>query len=327
MPAIGDQLQAISNENYSLESINKHSYLGLSPSQKAQYEAEGYQCYQGKVRELVKIDDFLYIFHSDRLSAFDKFIGVVPYKGAILAEISRFWFDAVKDIAPHHFLAMPNERVIKTRNCEPIKAEVIVRGYLAGSMERAYSKGQREFCGCHLEEGFTPYGKLSAPIITPTTKAAAYEHDENASPAELIAQGVCSDSEWRQIEELSLKLFARGQSIYANNGWILVDTKYEFGRDADGSIRLIDEIHTPDSSRLWKKDSYQERLNSGKAPEMLDKEIVRRYLMDQGFSGDGHIPTVPGEKLISLAKTYLHVAESLTRKQLQTNLEPSQVSL
>ena len=327
MKALVDALDEISSSNNGTEAIQKSAYYGMSESQKAKYTSEGYHAYQGKVRELLQKDSTLYIFHTDRLTAFDKYIGMVPYKGAILSEISRFWLENVRDLIPTHYQEAINERVLKVRSCTPIKAEVIVRGYMAGSMQRAYKKGIRELCGCQLPEGLSDFQRLPEAIITPTTKAAAFEHDEESSPAELISQGVCSPEEWETISAMALKLFARGQKVYEEKGWILVDTKYEFGRDEDGQIIVIDEIHTPDSSRLWVKESYIPRLEAGEEPEMLDKEIVRRFLIKAGFSGEGKVPDVPPETLISLSKVYLKVAETLTGMQLQTHLSPEHVSI
>jgi phosphoribosylaminoimidazole-succinocarboxamide synthase len=198
----------------------------------------------------------------------------------------------------------------------PIKIEVVVRGYLAGSMLRAYEKGERIFCGTSLPEGLTPYCKLPKPIITPTTKAAAFEHDENTSPAQLVNAGVCSHPEWEEVAGLAFKVFDLGSKIYAERGWILVDTKYEFGKSRDGKIKLIDEVHTPDSSRLWVQESYQERMSSGLSPQMLDKENVRRWLVERGFTGYGDVPEVPREVLLNLVKVYLDVAETLTKSAI-----------
>ena len=327
MKALIDALNEISSSSHGSEAIRKSAYYGMSDSQKAQFNSDGYHTYQGKVRELLQKDDNLFIFHTDRLTAFDKYIGMVPYKGAILSEISRFWLENVKDLIPTHFDKSVNERVLKVKNCKPVKAEVIVRGYMAGSMQRAYKKGVREFCGVTLTEGLTDFQKLPEAIITPTTKAAAFEHDEDATPAELIEQGVCTQEEWNKISDMALKLFARGTEVYAEKGWILVDTKYEFGWDQDGNIVVIDEVHTPDSSRLWVKDSYQSRISAGEQPEMLDKEIVRRFLIEKGFSGEGEVPEVPAEVLVSLSKVYLKVAETLTGEQLQTSLTPDHVTI
>ena len=178
--------------------------------------------------------------------------------------------------------------------------------------------GERVFCGVRLPEGLKPFGRLPEPIITPTTKAAAFEHDENTTAAELIRRNVCTQKEWDTLSAMAFKVFELGTKIYAEKGWLLVDTKYEFGRTSDGTIKLIDEVHTPDSSRLWNIASYQNRMQKNEPPEMLDKENVRRWLLDHGFSGHGDVPAVPRSILIELAQIYLLVAETLIGKPLTT---------
>ena len=298
--------------------VAKHSYGGLTDAEKAAFRAKDCVVYQGKVRELVRRGKELYIVHTDRLSAFDRHVGMVPYKGTILAAISEFWFHESAQLMATHYASTPHERVLKVESLEPVRAEVIVRAYLAGTMMRAYQKGERTFCGVHLPEGLKPFGKLPELMLTPTTKAAAYQHDENATPKELIDCGVVNHSDWKTIETMALNLFRHGQKVYAEKGWILVDTKYEFGRDRNGKIKLIDEVHTPDSSRLWVAKSYAARLAQGQEPEMFDKENVRRFLLSKGFSGEGEVPKVPAELLVDLALTYLDVAEGLLGKELLT---------
>lgn len=318
LKAIRHYLQAIRESRTPEETLNEHAYSGLSDKERSQRISEGRVVYAGKVRELVGHADELLIYHSDRLSAFDRFIGMVPYKGVILADLSEFWFSAAKAIVPTHFIDRPHERVLRCKACQPFKVEVIVRGYMAGSMARAYERGVREFCGAKLGEGLLVFRPLPNPIITPTTKAAVYEHDQDMSPKELMARGIVTAAEWQAIESMALKLFDFGQRVYAEKGWIMVDTKYEFGRDKAGEICVIDEIHTPDSSRLWVRDTYEKRVASGEAPEMLDKEPIRRYLMAQGFSGQGDVPTVPVAHRVDLAETYLTVAETLRGHSLET---------
>lgn len=303
------------------EQIAAHSYGGLTKAQIDTLAKKDIQTYTGKVRDVVRMGDELMIVHSDRLTAFDKLIANVPYKGTILTAISDFWLTEAKKVVPTHLISRPHERVLKTERAEPFKVEVIVRGYLAGSMARAYFKeggGERVFCGERLPEGLKNYGVLPRNIITPTTKAAAFEHDEDTTPKDLVEKGVVTRAEWDEISALALKLFAHGQKVSREKGWILVDTKYEFGRTKDGRIKIIDEIHTPDSSRYWLAATYDQRLAKGEAPEMEDKEIVRRYLLDQGFSGEGQVPKVPAAQLIALAEVYLNVAEKLTGKPLMT---------
>lgn len=294
------------------EALASLAYAGLNDEQRQSLTNRGHSVYTGKVRDVIDCSNGeLLIVHSDRLTAFDRMIAMVPFKGVILNSISSYWLNAAKKVVPTHLLATPDERVLRVKRTRPIKVEVVVRGYLAGALLRSYQAGLREFCGAQLVEGLQPFGRLPQPLITPTTKAAAFEHDENTSPEALFAQGVCNEKEWQQITQMALKLFTFGQELFAQHGWILVDTKYEFGRDESGQIIVIDEVHTPDSSRLWEAASYQSRLASGSAPQMFDKENVRRWLLEHGFTGYGDVPTVPNTVLIDMALGYLTVAEAL----------------
>lgn len=317
MKTIRELLASLANDHSGAQ-LAAHSYEGLTKAQISDLAKKDIETYTGKVRDVVRIGDELLIVHSDRLSAFDKLIANVPYKGTILTAISEYWLNEAKKVVPTHLISRPHERVLKTERAEPFKVEVIVRGYLAGSMARAYAKGERQFCGETLPEGLTNYGVLARNIITPTTKAAAFEHDEDTTPADLIKKGAVTKAEWEEISSMSLKLFAHGQKICREKGWILVDTKYELGRTPDGKIKIIDEIHTPDSSRFWLAETYDQRLAQGAAPDMEDKEIVRRYLLSQGFSGNGPVPKVPAAQLLALAEVYLNVAEKLTGKPVMT---------
>lgn len=288
------------------------AFAGLSAIDTTRLQTQGLQVYRGKVRELISSSTDLQMVHTDRLSAFDRHVALVPYKGIILAKISEYWFKAAQSMLPTCYLSAPEARVLQVEALTPIRAEIIVRGYLAGSMLRAYQRGERLFCGSTLPEGLVPFGPLPELLLTPTSKAAVYEHDQDASPAELIAQGVVTAAEWVQIAMLATKLFSLGQKLYGEKGLILVDSKYEFGRTKDGTIKLIDEVHTPDSSRLWVAASYAERRAQNLEPIMFDKEEIRRYLMAQGFSGHGaDVPVVPPALLVKLALSYLDVAELL----------------
>ena len=247
------------------------------------------------------------------------FCGLTGVRRCSLEKIRRcrlHWFESLRDIVPNHYLSTPHDRTLEVEALTPVKVEVVIRGYLAGSIMRAYQTGERLFCGVRLPEGLKPYEKLTAPIITPTTKAAAFEHDENTSAEDLIQNNVCTRSEWDQICTLANKVFQHGQTTFGKMGWILADTKYEFGKDKNGKIKLMDEVHTPDSSRLWSNLNYAENLKNGRPPEMLDKENIRRFLMEKGFSGYGDVPTTPKAEFVNLAKVYLRVLESLTGKPL-----------
>ncbi len=294
-----------------LESL---SFPGLAPGFPVNPE---HSIYRGKVRDLIIDDHCIYMIHSDRLSAFDRSIGLVPYKGLILAAISAFWFKMLDGIVPHHFLAAPHPRIIQAKKLRPLKVEVVVRGYLAGSMQRAYQSGVRDFCGNLLPEGLEAFAKLPNPIITPTTKADVYEHDAEISAAQLLANAIVTEKQWDKIKEYALKVFAIGQKEFATRGWTLVDTKYEFGVDDADCVHLIDEVHTPDSSRLWRNIQRESADGTAKTPEMFDKEIVRRYLQDQGFTGYGPVPNVPAALFIEMAQRYLTVADHLLAKPLR----------
>ncbi len=317
MQSMRTLLQEITNSG-SRDSLNQHCYYGLSDVQIATLAKQEFQTYKGKVREVLSKGQELFIVHTDRLTAFDRMIAMVPYKGLILTEISEFWLKEASNIVPTHFISRPDERIIQGKRTTPFKIEVVVRGYMAGSMMRAYETGERDFCGEHLEQGIQAWSKLPQNIITPTTKAAAFAHDENATPSQLIASHVATKDEWQEIAAMAHRLFAHGQKVFDKFGWILVDTKYEFGKTSSGEIIVIDEVHTPDSSRLWEKSSYASNLAQKKSPEMFDKEVVRRFLLEQGFSGYGDVPQVPTERLIGLAEVYLNVCEKLTNKALTT---------
>ena len=300
--------------------ISKFCFHALSKEAEEKLKKAGYKLYSGKVRDCAVKGDSFSMIHSDRLSAFDSHITDVPFKGLLLSKINQFWLEKASCDFPVASFSSSHPRLIKMKSLKVFPIEVIVRGYLAGSMLRAYEKGERQFCGHTLEEGLKPWGSFNEAIMTPSTKAEIGEHDENKSPEELMASGACTKEEWNQIETLALGLFKLGRKVYEDRGWILVDTKYEFAKDENGKIFLVDELHTPDSSRLWIKESYSERLEEGLPPKMLDKEIVRRSLMAKGFSGEGKVPEVSVEERVSLAKVYLEVAEKLYGEPLLVDL-------
>jgi len=309
---LAQQLKILRHEKNPEPLWSQIAYGGLSKKSQSEYQQQNFQLYSGKVREMVARPDDILMIHTDRLSAFDRYISLVPGKGIILAAINEFWFGLLhKNKITTHYLERTDARTLRVMKTKPIKAEVVVRGYLAGSMLRAYQKGERSFCGVTLPEGLSPYQKLSQPIITPTTKAAAFEHDENISTKDLVNAGVCTEKEWADIESQSLKIFGIGQTVLHKIGWMLADTKYEFGKLPSGEIILIDEVHTPDSSRFWNAANYDARLAQGEAPVMFDKENIRRYLISQNFSGIGEVPAVPPNLLLDLAETYLFVAKNL----------------
>jgi phosphoribosylaminoimidazole-succinocarboxamide synthase len=290
-----------------------YTFKGFAAYQLDEYKNHGRgSVYEGKVRYVIsRRDGTVALVHTDKLSAFDRFIDYIPGKGAILNAFSKYWFEKIKGEVPSYYLDSPDERTIIGEHLSPFKVEVVVRGYAAGSMLRAYKEGERVFCGEPLEEGLRDFQKLSKPIITPTTKAAAFHHDEPISVDELIERKVCTAKQWEEIAHWALRLFAIGQEQFGKHGWLMVDTKYEFGFGKDGSIKVIDELHTPDSTRLWRASTYNECFVRGESPQMYDKQIVRNWLVSQGFNGNGEVPKVPQHVLLNLGTTYLDVAEHM----------------
>ncbi|MDY6122688.1 MAG: phosphoribosylaminoimidazolesuccinocarboxamide synthase [Porphyromonas sp.] len=272
--------------------------------------------YHGKVRDVYFIDnDHIVMLATDRISAFDVILPVgIPFKGQVLNQIAAYFLDATEDIVPNWKIATPDPMVTIGHRCEPFKVEMVIRGYITGSAWRAYQKGERSICGIDLPEGLKENQKFDRPIITPTTKADA-GHDENISRGEIIAQGLVSEQDYAQIEKYTYALFARGQQMANERGLILVDTKYEFGKK-DGKIYLIDEIHTPDSSRYFYADGYQERFEKGEPQRQLSKEFVRQWLIENGFEGkEGQqIPVMTPEYCQSVSERYIELYEKVTGK-------------
>ena len=270
--------------------------------------------YKGKVRDVYTINDnLLVMIATDRISAFDVVLPrAIPYKGQVLNQIASRFLDLTADICPNWKIATPDPMVTIGHKCEPFAVEMIVRGYLTGSSWRTYKSGQHEICGVKIPDGMREHQKFDHPIITPTTKAAE-GHDEDISKEEILRQGIVSAEDYAILEDYTLKLFQRGTEIAARQGLILVDTKYEFGKK-DGKIYLIDEIHTPDSSRYFYADGYQERFNRGEAQKQLSKEFVREWLMENGFQGkEGQqAPEMTDEKVNSISDRYIELYENIT---------------
>ncbi len=270
--------------------------------------------YKGKVRDVYTISNqFMAMVVTDRISAFDVVLPeAIPFKGQVLNQIAAKFLDATKDIVPNWVLAVPDEMVTIGRICEPFKVEMVIRGYLAGHAWREYSAGKRHVCGVELPDGLKENDKLPQPIITPTTKAAV-GHDEDISKSDILAKGIVSPEDYEQLEEYTHALFQRGTEIAAASGLILVDTKYEFGKVAD-QIYLIDEIHTPDSSRYFYAEGYQERQDSGTAQKQLSKEFVRKWLIENGFQGkEGQVvPEMTPEIIQSISERYIELYEQIT---------------
>lgn len=254
--------------------------------------------YHGKVRDVYTLEnDLLVMIATDRISAFDVVLPAgIPYKGQVLNQIAAHYLDATRDIVPNWKIATPDPMVTIGHRCEPFKVEMVIRGYITGSAWRAYAAGERVLCGLPLPEGMRENQRFEHPIITPTTKANE-GHDENISRQEIIAQGLVSKEDYEQIERYTYALFERGTQMAAEKGLILVDTKYEFGKK-DGKIYLIDEIHTPDSSRYFYAEGYQERFERGEAQKQLSKEFVRQWLIEKGFQGK------PGQQISEMTEAY-----------------------
>ena len=270
--------------------------------------------YHGKVRDVYTINDStLVMVATDRISAFDVVLPEgIPYKGQVLNQIAAFFLDATRDIVPNWKLATPDPMVTVGQRAEAFPVEMIIRGYLAGSAWREYAAGKREICGVKLPDGMVENQAFPEPIITPTTKAAE-GHDENISAEEIIARGLVSEENYKTMAEYTMALYRRGVDMAAQKGLLLVDTKYEFGL-LDGKVILIDEIHTPDSSRYWYADGYQERLAAGEPQRQLSKEFVRQWLISNGFMGkDGQkVPDMTPEVVNSISERYIELYEHLT---------------
>ena len=283
---------------------------------KTNFKFEGQKSlYEGKVRDVYDIDDkYLVMVVTDRISAFDVVLPKgIPYKGQVLNQIASKFLDATSDICPNWKIASPDPMVTVGHKCETFPVEMIVRAYLTGSSWRDYKAGARQICGVPLPEGMREHQKFEKPIVTPTTKAEVGSHDQNISKEEIIARGLVSKEDYEVLEKYALALFERGTKMAAERGLILVDTKYEFGKK-DGVITLIDEIHTPDSSRYFYADGYQERFDKGEQQRQLSKEFVREWLMDNGFQGRAgeKIPEMTDEIVESISERYIELYENIT---------------
>lgn len=274
--------------------------------------------YEGKVREVYHVDgDTLVMVATDRLSAFDVVMPKgIPFKGQILNQIAAHMLEATADIVPNWLMAVPDPNVAIGKACEPLKVEMVIRGYLAGHAAREYAAGKRVLCGASMPEGLRENDAFPAPIITPATKAEQGDHDEDITPDELVARGVVTAAEYAQLEQYTRALFARGTKMAAKQGLILVDTKYEFGKDKDGNIILIDEIHTPDSSRYFYAEGYEARQLKGEPQRQLSKEFVRRWLIEHDFQGQPgqKLPHMSDEYLLSVSERYIELYEHITGK-------------
>jgi phosphoribosylaminoimidazole-succinocarboxamide synthase len=271
--------------------------------------------YRGKVREVYNInDELLVMVATDRLSAFDVVLPKgIPYKGQILNQIATKFMELTQDIVPNWLIATPDPNVAVGHLCDPFKVEMVIRGYVSGHAAREYAAGKRQICGVTMAEGLKENDKFPEPIITPTTKADNGSHDEDISREDILAKGIVTEEDYLVLEKYTRALFQRGTEIAASRGLILVDTKYEFGKTKDGVIVLIDEIHTPDSSRYFYADGYEERQEKGEEQKQLSKEFVRRWLIENGFQGqDGQqIPDMSDEYIASVSERYIELYENI----------------
>lgn len=282
--------------------------------------------YEGKVRDNYSTTDGRRIIvTTDRVSAFDRVLGTLPLKGQVLNRLAAFWFEQTKHLAPNHVLEVPDPNVVVAKECTPLPVEWVMRSYVTGvtstSIWSHYEAGKREFCGHTLPDGLRKNQALSRPILTPSTKADKGGHDMSVSRSEVLAMGRISADDFDRCAEMVATLFAFGQRFAAERGLILVDTKYELGKDAEGNIVVIDEIHTPDSSRYWFKNSYETRFSEGQEPESFDKEYLRRFLAAKGFRGDGPLPQIPDDVRIEASRRYIEAFERITGQTFEPNLE------
>ncbi|MCH8003620.1 MAG: phosphoribosylaminoimidazolesuccinocarboxamide synthase [Nanoarchaeota archaeon] len=281
--------------------------------------------YEGKVRDNYLLGDKRLIITTDRISAFDRVLCTIPFKGQVLNQTSAFWFEKTKEIVKNHVIEVPDPNVMVVNECKLIPAEMVVRGYITGvtttSAWYSYEKGIRNFCGNELPEDMKKNQKFEKPILTPSTKAEHGQHDESISSEEVIKRNLVDKKTYKEMEKAALALFDFGTKLVAKNNLILVDTKYEFGLDSEGKLTLIDEVHTPDSSRFWIKNTYEKIFAEGKEPEKLDKEYVRQWLANKDFIGDGDIPEIPDDVKVEAAKRYIKAYEMITGKEFDAKNE------
>jgi phosphoribosylaminoimidazole-succinocarboxamide synthase len=283
---------------------------------------------QGKVRDWFMLPDARrLIVTTDRLSAFDRILTAVPYKGQVLNQLSAFWFEETHHIIDNHLIEVPDPNVSLVHDCEPLPVEVIVRGYISGvtktSLWYRYSLGEREIYGYEFPDGMEKNQPLPEPIITPTTKGRAGEHDERITCDEVVERGLVDMRTWEHIQAAALAIFSHGQQVAQAGGLILVDTKYEFGLAPDGTLMIIDEVHTPDSSRFWKAATYEERVAEGKEPDNFDKEFLRLWYAERGYRGDGEPPEATDELITQVSRRYITLYERLTDRSFEPASYPA----
>lgn len=282
--------------------------------------------YEGKVRDNYTAGGKRYIVVTDRISAFDRVLGTLPFKGQVLNGLAAWWFEQTKDLVPNHVLDVPDPNVMVGIECEPLPVEMIMRGYITGvtstSIWTHYAAGSRSFCGHQLPDGLKKHQKLPEPLLTPSTKAAKGDHDVSVSREEILTMGRMTARDFDEAAAYARALFAAGQKHCAERGLILVDTKYEFGKTPDGKIVVIDEIHTPDSSRYWYQSTYPARFEAGEDPESFDKEYVRRWLKAEGYSGDGPTPAIPDDVRVEASRRYIEACDQIRGTEFVPDLTP-----
>ncbi|MEP7294323.1 MAG: phosphoribosylaminoimidazolesuccinocarboxamide synthase [Chloroflexota bacterium] len=301
--------------------ISYNEVIGATPLRSVDLAGFG-EKQSGKVREIYALGDKRVLITTDRVSAFDRVVGAIPFKGQVLNQLSAWWFEQVRDVVDNHVIDIPDPNVTIARSAETLPVEVIVRGYITGvtstSLWTLYANGERQPYGIPLPDGLKKNDALPTPIITPTTKASGGAHDERLTRDEIIERGLVEQGLWEQVENAALAVFSRGQQVALAAGLVLVDTKYEFGL-VDGRLTLIDEVHTPDSSRYWTLESLQ----SGGEPANFDKEILREWFVAQGYRGDGEIPAMPPEVIFRIAERYVGAYERLTGQTFVPGEQPA----
>lgn len=279
---------------------------------------------KGKVRDTFDLGDTLILITTDRQSAFDRILASVPFKGQVLNQVSAFWFENTRDIVKNHVIEVPDPNVTVAKKCSVLPIEFVVRAYLTGSTDTSawmqYSKGERDICGNVLPDGMVKNQKFDKPILTPTTKAE--DHDESISAEKIVERGIIDKDTWQKLENIAFSLFAYGTGVAKEHGLILVDTKYEMGLDENGEITLIDEIHTPDSSRYWLAESYEERLSRNLEPENIDKEFLRLWFKENCDPyNDPELPPAPDDLVVELSSRYIKLYEMITGKEFTVDTD------
>jgi phosphoribosylaminoimidazole-succinocarboxamide synthase len=299
--------------------------LAAKPLERTDFPTLG-EKYEGKVRDNYTKAGKRFIVVTDRISAFDRVLGTIPFKGQVLNRLAAWWFERTRDVAPNHMIRMPDPNVLECVECEPILVEMVVRAYVTGTTSTSiwthYQNGARVFCGHPLPEGLRKNQRLPRAIVTPTTKAPKGQHDVSGSREEILATKLVRPDDFDAAARIALELFATGQKMCAARGLILVDTKYEFGRTSDGRIVVIDEIHTPDSSRFWHAGTYDDRFEKELDPEPLDKDFVRRHYTALGYRGDGTPPPMPDHVRFGAARRYMEAYEAITGEVFMPDTDP-----